>query len=312
MSKDIRARIFSQCWAVPKPMHAQVIENWSQCGPGIRFSILTDHPDLWLPLTEGKANIDVVNSPLPDWFERAGIALGYPAGSQEYADFQQRRLTALNGWTACFMRPLLWSIYDLSAYDYWGWIDWDVLVDPVALQNHLRKEKSDILLFPPHRRRAVDSLRDIAGRAKAFAGLGSHTPTHSESNFFMWEHFKIFRKGVDLTPLFKRVMVDETAERHVPLCAMTCYALGGERFVRDGLPQSRIAAHWHYSDKAGASNAQNVTQASNGELKSDSGINFLFFIADTQVKEWSQDQVSAYAEKRAAGDSFFFRHEPRL
>ena len=130
----------------------------------------------------------------------------------------------------------------------------------------------------------------------------------------MWEHFKLFRRGVNLLPIAKRVMAEGAANSSTPMCAMTSYTIGAAEYAyrRDGLPQEMIAAHWAYSDKMQAKNGVPVRRHADGYLSHANGCPLMFFVADTQVKDWSDADVDQDREKMAANGDGLFEFVPKL
>ena len=282
-SDSIKVRVFSFAMAAPKPFHQCIVENWAQMPASYQFSLVTDCPELWAPLIKGLKNVDLVSISMDEWFNRAEMAISTNGEPQVGPSFNEVYGGARNGWVACSLRPLLPKIISVGECDVWGWIDWDVFVNPVLLHEHLaHAEQTDLFMFP--------------------------------REGFMWEHFKLFKTGVDLLPIARRVMAEGTANATAPMCAMTSYAIGAAEYSyrRDGLAQEMIAVHWAYSDKMQAKNGVPVIQYRDGYMTDGAGHPLMFFVADTQVKDWSETDMNEYRETISTKGQFFFDFVPKL
>jgi len=280
----VKARVFSFAMASPKPFHRSILENWAQLPESYQFYLVTDCPELWEPLIDGLKNISLVTMSMEEWFLAAERAIE-PSRDEKLPGptFAEVYGANRNGWVACSLRPLLPQIIPVESCEVWGWIDWDVFLNPPLLQQHLdHATETDIMLFP----------RD---------GM-------------MWEHFKLFRRTVDLLPIAKRVMSEGSANSSSPMCAMTSYAIGALEYSyrRDGLPQQMIVAHWAYSDKLHVKNGVTVRQFTDGYLTDSEGCPVMFFVADTQVKDWSDEDVAEYKVNLTAAKSYTFEFVPKL
>lgn len=284
VAKPNKVKIFSFAMASPKPFHRCIFENWAKMPSGYQFTLIVDCPELWAPLLTGLKNVDMVVLSMEEWFSAAERAMEpLPGENRTGPAFGEVYGLNRNGWVACSLRPLLPKIIPIGEFDMWGWIDWDVFVNPILLHEHLiHADQTDIFMFP----------RDG----------------------FMWEHFKLFRTSVDLLPIARRVMAEGSAHSASPMCAMTSYAIGAPEYSyrRDGLPQEMIAVHWAYSDKLNAKNGVPVQQYGDGYITDSGGCPLMFFVADTQVKDWGDAEIAAYRSAQSADGKYVFEFSPKL
>lgn len=278
--KEKIARIFSFAMAQPKPFHRKILENWALMPEAFQFSLITDCPDLWQPLIRGLKNIDLVVISQDEWFRAAESAIGRAESGHSFSEVYSE--DNRNGWVACSLRPLLPQICEVGDYPIWGWIDWDVFVNPSMVENHVRTSQADLIMFPP--------------------------------SGFMWEHFKLFRRDIDILPLVKKLVADGVANHTQPMCASLSYAVGATEYnySRDSVPQEQIAVHWAYSDKLSAENGFSVVMDSKGHLKTESGSPVMFFVADTQVKDWTEGTVEDFERSMKSQGEYIFEFVPKL
>jgi hypothetical protein len=251
--------LFSIAFGPPKPMHGFVLSNWSRL-TSARFRLITDSPTEWRPLLG--ENTELIETSIDAYFRAA-----YPLlGVADDADFERMRAKFMgvkNGWSACGLRPLLPRLFGLrESARVWGWIDYDVLVNARELERHIARCKKQVLLCPP------------PGQV-------------------LWEQFKLFRRGLDITDLYRALVADDD-QGSAPMEARLVYALERlDRATRDRMDQRRLAVHWAYADHRWTlQNQVDVTMDASHRLFAPGGAELLAFIADTQVKQWDHKRVS--------------------
>ena len=220
-------------------------------------------------------NFRFIRTSVDDVFRRA-----YPfIGAHSDDDFEHRLADRFfrqkTGWTVCGLRPLLPQILGVDVYgDLWGWIDYDVMVSRDAFTKHVA----------------------------AFADRDMLMVTREG---FAWEQFKLFRGIVDLRTPFDKLLAAPAEQS--PMEARLSYDLRGLPLTRDGLEQREIAVHWAYSDRSITANQFDVTEVGT-EFFDPVGRPVLFFVADTQVKQWTEAEVNAHRAAATKGEATFVYH----
>jgi hypothetical protein len=251
--------LFCFAFGPPKPAHEIVLGNWALCYQHTTFHIITDHLSAWKATCQDARNLNFIHDTVPNIFNRAFSILNVDPEQT----MQNLFFNVMNGWTVCGLRPIFALLYPdiVSPDDMWGWIDWDVLVNPYMLDVHLKKYHDKNLLL---------------------------MPTEDEA----WEMLKVFR-GFDMFPIYKGIVNSEKQEMEkAPLEAVTVYHLRGIRELKaDGVLQNQIAVHWHYIAGKPLVNVMDVVYHKDGRLENGSGYPLFFFVADTEVKQWSEEDV---------------------
>lgn len=265
----------------PKPLHRLIVEHW-KLQPSAHFELVTDHPG-WRPLVGTATNVSIVETSVEDYFARAFDLLGCSTPDDFYGRygvvFHQDRLP-MNGWTACALRPLLGRIHAVDS-PWWGWLDYDVLFDHAALAHALGRPDIDGFYFPTQ---------------------GPH-----------WEQFKVFRSSSAVDEDYLRI-AGQHASRQAhpgrPLEADLLYHLretGRLRF--DECDMGSIAVHWPWTNRQPMPSIQTDVALGADMISlahAPTGRPLIFFVADVQVKLFSEAQVDGvFEDLRTAGRHVF-------
>ena len=271
--------IYSLAFGAPKPMHRFIFDNWASADFA-HFRLFTDQAENWRKnIHPGISNIEIIDIQLLDWF-RVFFPYFHVSSHveliQKYPEFFHDDLT---GWNACCLKPLFTQFDNTSTPAIWGWVDYDVLLNPSALKRHLiENDDKDLLMFP--------------------VGGG------------VWEQFKLFRSNVDVTDFCKRI-IDAPRPDPAPLDVMVSYQIRGLGSPMDDIAQNMVASHWKYSDCGDfPENKFGVTIDDNMKLMSDSGREILFFIADTETKYYTEGDVRIIIEQLNKKMNYKFEYVP--
>jgi hypothetical protein len=267
--------VYVLAFGLPRPFHRILLQNWSYCST-LRFHLLTDQTEAWsriMPSFTG--NLRLVATTPEGLFRRSPSYFG----CMDFEDFTRRFLSKfynrIDGWTACGLRPLLDELFRLdSESPYWGWMDYDVLLNPDAVGSIMERRESAGLFYP------MDGP--------------------------VWEHFKLFHRSLDLKSHFDDIKFAVDVENR-PLEVQTAY------FVTDKIPLSRIpnrsiACHWKFYDRFRMINQYDVHVASSFAMKSETGFEVVYFIADTESRAYSDNAVSKIQALWSAGQTPVFRY----
>lgn len=268
-----KALFYSLAFGPPKAGHPLIAGNWQQLEGVADFLVVTDKLEDWKKIFVNAKNVHLKEMCVDDFF-----ALAYPYFKvADKAQFMQKYSSCffdlMNGWTACGLRPLLRKmIPPQTAPDFWGWIDYDVMCDRGFL------------------------VRVLQSKAKAL---------YFSSKGMAWEQVKLFAYDQDIEAVFFEVL--KAPKKDVPLEASTVSRLAGMDLIKDNCTQKQIAVHWAYSDKLGQlENQFDVTVKSDGSLYDDKGSPLACFVADTQVKTFTPDDLHRVQSAWAAGQPFVF------
>ncbi|WP_156026389.1 hypothetical protein [Xanthobacter sp. 91] len=271
--------IYSLAFGAPKPMHRFIFSNWASADFA-NFRLFTDQAENWREMIHpDTSNIEIIDTQLLDWF-RAFFPYFHVSSHAEliekYPDFFREQLT---GWNACCLKPLFTRFDNTPTPAIWGWVDYDVLLNPSALERHLiENEDKDLLMFPE--------------------GGG------------VWEQFKLFRSNVDVTDLCQRI-IDAPRPDPAPLDVMVSYQIRGLGSPMDDIAQNMVASHWKYSDCGDfPENKFGVIIDNNMKLTSDDGREILFFIADTETKYYTENDVKKISEQLDKEMQYKFDYVP--
>lgn len=251
------ARVFVLCFGQPKPLHELLIRNWSKV-KCIHFVLITDVVQPWNQLVGMSLNnIEVVMCSISDYFERGAQIL---CSVDFMTDYGKLVFNKMNGWTACGLRPLLNDMFPSDKWDWWGYMDYDVLLNGPAIERHLQVNmpNRNLLMFP--------------------------------QDSFVWEQFKLHHKCVSCTGIWKHVANLQMQRDECAVCPMEALVSYHMRslFIFQGgdIEQSEIVVHWRYLDGLDTEHDKSVELLNDTELQDcDTGRKILFFVADTEVKE---------------------------
>ena len=247
----MQATIFVLAFGPPRPLHRLVLSNWGACSE-MTFVVLSDQPVMWLDLAH--SNTAVIEITPHQLFSQAAAHLGIKDLIVSHGDMFFGKIS---GWTVCGLRPLLASMFpDKVLTPFWGWVDYDVLLNAQAMTAHFQAHSDDHLLF--------FTQQDM-----------------------LWEQFKVFSSSIPLDAFFKRTLSE--GRPGSPLEAQLVYRLRGLSSLRaDQIQQSQVAVHWHHTDsdsRAMASHVDVLVDQVDWTLKNRrTGGSLLFFVADSEVK----------------------------
>ena len=267
---------YALAFGEPKPLHQLILDNWAQIDVA-NFVLISDNEEKWRALfRDGYKNIDIIPISLLDYFE---TFLPF-YGVETVADLLERHSDVFahgpTGWTAGCMRPLLHERFGAGKNPlFWGWIDWDVLLNPRKFRDHVSQNRNkQLLLFPQ----------------------GS----------LVWEHVKLFSSHIDVVGLCKSIIEGERND-NTPIDVLLAYHIRG-LYKIDGVPQDAYGVHWAYSDKLDLKDNQFPVFLENKshKLTNDQGREILIFIADTEVKTYSEAKTrDVYRQLEQEGSAIF-------
>lgn len=289
MSSAFSATVYALAFGRPKPSHSLVLESWARVG-SIKFVLITDRPSEWRAVQPKFArNIVILARTISAYFEAAFGHLGI----SDERDLLERfgwlfhgiealdKTAPLTGWTACGLRPLLQELIPQEETCYWGWIDYDVLLNAAAVEAHLAEQRE--------RREAVMLMYPASG--------------------ILWEQFKLFSWAFPAKEIYLEI-VDRcraSGERpQSPLEAAFTYQVKG-RYPDDGLRQDQIPVHWAYSDRIERlANQYSVYIDDDFRLTGRSGQDVMYFVADTEVRRFGVAQVKRIRSRLAKAGRYCF------
>lgn len=279
---EYKSTIFCLCFGEPKPFHRIILSNWSAQKTTL-FKIITDHPQDWAVLSHQMHNISILEASPDDVFNKCATALGCESQDLFFQKYGHIigivNSDHIGGWSLCRFRPIFKDIYGVDT-EWWGWIDYDVLINASHLSHNLAKNNIDAFYF-------TEEGPDF------FYGNPQH--------LLGWEHFKIFRTSIDTYTIYNNLIQEYTAlNKPIDFTAECAFLFQLINFNRENL---RLHSH---SLESFAINWKNINNCNIQKLQADiqsigqkfeylvnynTGKPVVFLLADIQTKTFSQSQV---------------------
>ncbi len=254
---------------IPRPMHKLLVKNW-ELVKNMDFVILTDNVAQWSSLLSHDSNIFLKKVTVDELFYKSSVYLGSDNVDDFMCKFGDRFFNRVDGWSVCGFRPLFRELFPefIKEHKYWGWMDWDVVINPLEITRVLKTD-SDILLLP--------------------------------LSFIAWEQFKLFNVGFDEIYYYKKFL-NTVSDFVAPMEAKLCYWIRDEKenFPKiTELKQEEVGPHWSWTNihyKNALVNQCDVNYYNDGKLMSEQNHELVFLIADTQVKKFNSEQTDIAME----------------
>jgi Glycosyltransferase 61 len=313
MNRNCDTIIFSLVFGSPNPFHQIVLQSWKNFTRA-NFYLLTDKADEWREfIGDENCNLNILSISIEDFFANSFRFVGVRTEYDFMERFGSKFYHRFDSWTARGLRPLLHEMFihlflsenqkdrfantDLEIkidnanteysiqlnnekYLFWGWIDAEVIINQFALNKHIENNiNNDLLLFP--------------------------------ETILKWEHFKIVSVNYDLKNKYIKLL-NETQNYNSPLDAQLIYALTND-YKLNNCDENCVCSHWSYSDAIENIPCQfDVTLYSNGKLVGKQGQDVIFFLADTEMRDISSDDVLRLKHLLINDGSIDFSHNLKI
>ncbi|QGM98824.1 hypothetical protein [Methylocystis parvus] len=273
---SIECSVFALAFGEPRPFNAFILNSWKAC-PIINFNLITDQPDLWKAACgDNSENISIIKMTLEEYFSLFLSNFSVENNEQLLSSYGDM-LKGLNGWTACCMRPFLREAFQARVTSrFWGWIDYDVILNPSAIIEHVHNNKDrDLLMFPK----------------------GA-----------LWEQFKLFRCAVPIEDVARAIIKDRSYNGG-PLDAVFVYRLP-HLFHDDAIDQSNFIAHWHYTDSRDGftENKVDAIVDNHWDIRNSVDGRAMMFLADTELKLYDDNMVNSAVKSIVTSGQFTFEY----